>query len=71
MTISQTAWRNDNSFGSSYSNIFGNVENLEIANVFCNYGDPENEIVSKYFQITEKYLLKNLKDKKYFCLLLW
>lgn len=63
LVISQTAWSNDNSFGNSYSNIFGGIENIEIANIYCNYGKPNNSIVKSYFQITEKSLIANLMNR--------
>lgn len=63
LVLSNTSWNNQNSFGSSFSNIFSGVSDVEIANIYCRYGEPNNEIVSEYFQITEKSLIKNLKDK--------
>ena len=63
LILSNTPWREDNSFGNSFSNIFGNIPNLEIANIFFKYGEPDNNIVKRYFQITEKSLINNLKDK--------
>ena len=65
LILSSTPWSNDNSFGNSYSNIFEGIENIEIANIYCRYGEPNNNVVSKHFQITEKSLLKNLVDKSY------
>lgn len=62
LVVSNTPWRNDNSFGNSYSNIFAGIKDAEIANIFCKYGNPSNNIVSRYFQITEKSLMKNLKN---------
>lgn len=64
LILSNTSWRNDNSFGNSFSNIFGGIDNIEIANIFCRYGEPNNSIVSRYFQITEKSLITNLVDKR-------
>ena len=45
LILSNTPWREDNSFGNSFSNIFGNIPNLEIANIFFKYGEPDNNIV--------------------------
>jgi len=64
LILSQTAWSNDNSFGNSYTNIFGNISDIEIANIYCNYGKPDGKITGKFFQITEKSLLRNLINKK-------
>lgn len=65
LVLSNTPWSIDNSFGNSFSNIFGGIEGLEFANIYCRYGEPNNDIVKKHFQITEKSLLKNLKDNRY------
>lgn len=64
LIVSNSPWRSDNSFGNSFSNIFNGIENIEIANIYCKYGMPQNGIVSKYFQITEKSLINNLLKGK-------
>ncbi len=62
--VSNSPWRNENSFGNSFSNIFEGIDNLEIANIYCKYGMPQNNCVSRYFQITEKSLINGfLKGK--------
>ena len=63
LVLSNTPWSIDNSFGNSFSNIFGGIEGLEFANIYCRYGEPHNNIVNRYFQITEKSLLRNLTNK--------
>lgn len=60
--VSNSPWRNDNSFGNSFSNIFDGIEEVEIVNIYCKFGQPNNGFVKRYFQITEASLLKNLKD---------
>ena len=62
LILSNTPWDNSNSFGNSFSNIFFGIDDIEIANIYCRYGEPDNCIVKKYFQITEKSLIKNLKN---------
>lgn len=59
LIVSNSPWRNDNSFGNSFSNIFGGMENLEIANIYCKYGKPNTTIVQRFFQITEKSLINH------------
>ena len=63
LILSNTAWDNQNSFGSSFSNIFEDMQGIQIANIYCRYGNPNNSVADYYFQITEKSLLKNLKTK--------
>ena len=48
-------WRKDNSFGNSYSSIFGKIDNIEIAHVFLYNGTPDYEPnVVRYYQIPEQ-----------------
>lgn len=63
LIVSNSPWRNDNSFGNSFSNIFEGIPDLEIANIYCKYGMPKNNCVSRYYQITEKTLINNLLGK--------
>lgn len=60
LILSWEPWNNTNTFGNSYSAIWDGMNNVEIANIYCRYGHPYNDIVSRYFQITEKTLIKNL-----------
>lgn len=64
LVLSNTPWSNDNSFGNSFSNIFEGIEDVKFANIYCRYGCPNNQFDMKYFQITEKSLIRNLKNKK-------
>lgn len=63
LILSNTPWALNNSFGSTFSNFFGGIDGIEIANIYCRYGEPDDSIVSRYFQITEKSLIANLKNK--------
>ncbi|NQU80858.1 MAG: glycosyltransferase [Bacteroidetes bacterium] len=60
LILSNTPWSNNNSFGNSFSNIFEGIESFEFANIYCRYGEPQNNLNIKYFQITEMSLIKNL-----------
>lgn len=64
LVLSNTPWANDNSFGNSYSNIFSGLPGLEFANIYLRYGQPKNEFDMRFFQITEKSLIQNLRDAK-------
>ena len=65
LVLSSTPWSYDNSFGNSFSNIFEGIEDIEVANIACRPGRPTSYLVKRYFQITEKALLKNLKNKAF------
>ncbi len=64
LVLSSTPWTNDNSFGNSFGNIFDGIEDIEIANIYCKYGKPNTKLVSRFFQITEKSMLRNFKNPK-------
>lgn len=64
LVLSNTPWANDNGFGNSYSNIFQGMPDLQFANIYLRYGQPENDFNMRFFQITEKSLLRNLKNPK-------
>ena len=65
LVLSSTPWSNDNSFGNTHSNIFEGIADIEVANIACRPGLPTSYLVKRYFQITEKSLLKNLKNKSF------
>lgn len=65
LILSNSEWDDGNSFGSSFSNIFGNINGLEIANIYCRSGKPNTKSCNRFFQITEKLLLKNLLNRGY------
>ena len=41
LVISRSPWRLDNSFGNTYSSIFRNMKDVEIANIYLSDGTPE------------------------------
>lgn len=64
LTVSNTAWSDQNSFGLTYNALFDGLENdFEFANIYCNYGVPENNCVTEYCQITEKSIISRLRNK--------
>ena len=63
LVISDVPWSEDNSVGNTYNNIFNNMNNVEFANLYCKPGQPNSKIPTKYYQITEKKILRNLIKK--------
>ncbi|MBR4657784.1 MAG: hypothetical protein IKP26_00825 [Clostridia bacterium] len=63
LILSNTAWDNSNSFGSTFSNFFEGMDDVRIANIYCRSGSPNNGFDMRCFQITEKSLLKNLRNR--------
>lgn len=60
LIVSNTPWDDNNSFGNSFSNIFGGNPNYEIANIYCQPGSPNTKVATRFFQISEKDILKKL-----------
>jgi hypothetical protein len=60
LILTQPTWNHTTTCGNTYSSIFGGIGNLEVANIYCHYGTPDNSIVSRYYQITEKAILASL-----------
>ena len=66
LIVTNSPWRNDNSFGNSFSNLFDGIhEQIEIANIYLKHGTPDCTIVKTFFQISERSLIKNLFHPKY------
>ena len=65
LVITYTSWRNDTNLGNSYSNIFNGMDDrLEFAQLYIRDGMPENNMVHKYFHISEKKLLKSVFTRR-------
>lgn len=63
--ITHAPWRNDISIGNSYSNIFAGMgDRLEFAQIFIRDGMPDNQLVDKYFCISEKALIKSILTRE-------
>lgn len=65
LVVSNAPCRGDNSFGNTFLNIFTGMGGIETANIYCGYGSPDNNVITRYFQITEKSLIKNLINKNF------
>lgn len=65
LVISNTPLSEENSFGNSFENIFEGLENLTFANIYCRSGKPGNNPRIRFFQITEKSLIRNLCHSSY------
>lgn len=61
LIISRTTWNNSNSFGNTFSNIFGGMQDVEMFNICCQNGSTANDIVVKTLQISESSVIRGLK----------
>lgn len=60
LILSVDPWLKSNSFGNTYSNIFGKIANIEIAHVYLLDSLPNKENnVSRYYQISESKIIKS------------
>lgn len=60
LMISQYPWKKENSFGNTYSSIFGKIDNIEIAHIYLMAGMPDPEkVVTHYYQIPENEVFKS------------
>lgn len=64
LIVSNTPWDDNNSFGNSFSNIFGGNPNYEIANIYCQPGSPNTKVATKFFQISEKDIIQRLLGRQ-------
>lgn len=65
LVISRTPWNNSNSFGNTFSNLFGGMEDVEIYNIACRHGKNNNAVVKKTIQCTDKSVLKSIYKPKF------
>lgn len=64
LTISRTPWNNANSFGNTFSNLFGGMENVELYNICCKKGESDSDILKEFAQLSDKSVLKSIFKKK-------
>lgn len=61
LILSNYPWKNDNSFGNTYSSIFGDIPNTEIAHIYMFDGMPDRvSNVKCYYQILEKDVMRSI-----------
>ena len=60
LIISRTPWNNSNSFGNTFTNLFGGMEGVDIFNICCQSGSVANDVVKDTLQISESYLIRSV-----------
>lgn len=61
LILSPESWRKDNSFGNTYSSIFGKMEDIEIAHIYVLDGIPNYEPnVKRYYKIPESQVMTSV-----------
>lgn len=59
LVLTRNAWDDTNSIGNTVSNFFEGIPNAEFANLYFRSSMPNNQLCRKYFQVTEKDVLRN------------
>lgn len=57
LIISRTPWNISNSFGNTFTNLFGGMEGIDIFNICCQSGSTTNDVVKETLQLSEHFLL--------------
>jgi glycosyltransferase involved in cell wall biosynthesis len=65
LIISRTTWDDSNSFGNTFSNIFGGMGDVELYNISCRNGISNNSVTAKELQMTDKSVLKSILNPFY------
>ena len=65
LIVSSSAWRQDCSFGNTFSNWFSGMQDVEIANIYLDSKNPDKtDYVTDFFQIPEKKVAKSIFKRK-------
>lgn len=64
LIVSRTPWNEANSFGNTFSNLFGGIENIDIANICCQGGKMNSRLINEAFQLTDKSVAKSIFGKR-------
>lgn len=60
LVVSSTPWNTNYSIGNSYANIFDNLGEVEIANLYCMDGIVNDPVVKCAYRISEKTIIQKL-----------
>ena len=63
LVLSGEVWRDDLNGGNVLSNLLKGL-NAEVAQVFCNPGEPDNKVCKRYYQITDRMVIHNFLGHK-------
>lgn len=63
LVVSRVAWNSATNFGNTYSTLFGDMENTEIAHIYFGGGTPDTPIASRFFRVSETDIVRRLLRK--------
>lgn len=64
LAISRASWRNDNSIGNTFTDLFRDFSDAEVYSLCMREQPPQNDIAKRHFYISEKQMVKRLMGKK-------
>lgn len=64
LAISRAPWRNDNSIGNTFTDLFKELSDAEVYSLCMREQPPQNDIAKRHFYISEKQMVKRLTGKK-------
>lgn len=65
IVVSIVPWNRNNNFGKTFCDIFEGMEDVEFLNIYCDNGQPENNVKAQYYQITINDIAKNLLHRSH------
>jgi len=65
LVVSSVPWDRNNNFGKTFCDIFEGMDDLEFLNIYCNSGQPNNDVKATYYQIPITDIIKNLLCPKH------
>ncbi len=60
LVISRVAWNSSTNFGNTYSSLFKDMKDVEIAHVYFGNGLPDTDIATRFYRVTERDLLSKI-----------
>ena len=63
LVVSAEVWQDGTNGGNVLSNMFGET-GFELAQIYCNPGEPRNELCRKYYQMTDSMVIRNFLKHK-------
>lgn len=64
LIVSRTPWNEANSFGNTFTNLFKGIEEVEIANICCQGGTMNSQLIEESFQLTDKDVFKSILGRR-------
>lgn len=64
LAISRAPWRDDNSIGNTFTDLFRDFSDAEFYSLCMREQPPRNDIAKRHFFISEHQMLKRLKEKE-------